>query len=153
MKEKNQADAISIDEDKQTSKAIMTIKKTGYQINFTKPKSLNIILGFKSKIYKDPVNTSEEIIKVTLTNDIDIHCNLISSNSYVNGINKPILYSVSAYSVDVGAKIIVSEIIPIYLPINTSVIDSIRFWIMDENEKLLNFNTEVIILECILTQL
>jgi hypothetical protein len=130
----------------------MTIKKPNYQVNFSKPKSLNILLGFKSKIYIDPVNTSEDIIKVSLTNDLDIHCNLISSNSHVNGINKSILYSVSAYSVEVGAKIIVSEINPTLLPINTSVIDSIRFWIMDENEKLLNFNSETIILDCILAQ-
>jgi hypothetical protein len=69
----------------------MTIKKLNYQVNFSKPNSLNIILGFKSKIYKEPVNTSEDIVKVSLTYDIDIHCNLISSNSYVNGINKAIL--------------------------------------------------------------
>ncbi len=54
---------------------------------------MNILLGFKSNIYKDLINTSEDIIKFSLTNDIDIHCNLISSNSYVNGINKSILYS------------------------------------------------------------
>ena len=93
------------------------------------------------------------IIKITMTNDIDIYCSLITSNSYVNGKNESILYSISAYSVQVGAKIIVSEINPIFLPINTSVIDTIRFRIMDDNKKLINFNGETVIIDCILTQI
>jgi hypothetical protein len=143
---------IAIEADEETSQAILSIKNPNIRVDFTKPNSLNQILGFKSKIYSSPTNTSEDIIKVTLTNDIDVHCDLITSNSYVNGKNKPILYSISAYSVQVGAKIIVSEINPIFLPINTSTIDSIRFQILDDNEKLLDFNREVIILDCILTQ-
>jgi hypothetical protein len=143
---------ISIEADEETSQAILSIKNPNIRIDFTKPNSLNKLLGFKPKVYQDTRNISEDIIKITLTNDIDIHCSLITSNSYVNGINKPILYSISAYSVQVGAKIIISEINPIFLPINTSTIDSIRFQILDDNGKLLDFNSEVIILDCLLSQ-
>lgn len=143
---------ISVEADEETSQAILSIKNPNIHIDFTRPNSLNKVLGFKPKIYSNPRSISEDIIKITLTNDIDIHCSLITSNSYVNGINKPILYSISAYSVQVGAKIIVSEINPIFLPINTSTIDSIRFQILDDNGKLLDFNSETIILDCLLSQ-
>jgi hypothetical protein len=144
---------ISVAADEETSQAIMTIKNPLFRVDFTKPNSLNTLLGFKPAVYSRAEQyTSDDIIKITLTNDIDIHCDLITSNSYVNGKNKPILYSVSAYSVPVGAKIIVSEINPIFLPINTTTIDSIRFQILDDKGKLLNFNGENIILDCLLTQ-
>ena len=152
LKQKNHVDAITIEADENTGRTLLLIKKTGYQVNFTEPKSLNTLLGFKPQIYKQPMNISEDLIKITITNDIDIHCNLITSNSYVNGVNKPILYSISAYSTKVGAKIIVSEINPVFLPINKTVIDSIRFQILDDNEKLLNFSGETIILDCVLSQ-
>ena len=143
---------IAIEADEETSQAILSIKNPNIRVDFTKPKSLNTLLVFKPKIYSAQRNISDDIIKITLTNDIDIHCSLITSNSYVNGVPKSILYSVSAHSVQVGAKIIVSEINPIFLPINTSIIDSIRFQILDDNENLLNFNSETIILDCLLTQ-
>jgi hypothetical protein len=152
LKDKGHPDVITIEADENTSKALLSIKKSGYQVDFTKPKSLCSLLGFKPYVYKNSTNISEDLIKITLTNDIDIHCNLITSNSFVNGLNKPILNSISAYSVQVGAKIIVSEINPIFLPINTSTIDSIRFQILDDNEKLLNFSGEVVILDCNLSQ-
>jgi hypothetical protein len=145
--------AFTIEADEETSQAILKINNLAYRIDFTKPNSINTLLGFKPKIYQGAKNVSDDIIKITMTNDIDIYCSLITSNSYVNGKNESILYSISAYSVQVGAKIIVSEINPIFLPINASVIDTVRFQIMDDNKKLINFNGENIIIDCILTQI
>jgi hypothetical protein len=152
LKDKGHPDAITIEADENTAKATLSIKKANYQVDFTKPNSLSSLLGFKPGVYKSTTNVSDDLIKITLTNDIDIHCNLITSNSYVNGLNKPILYSISAYSVPVGAKIVVSEINPVFLPINKTVIDSIRFQILDDNEGLLNFSGETIIIDCLLSQ-
>ena len=152
LKDKGHPDVISIEADENTGRAQLSNKKPGYQVDFSRPNSLYILLGFKPRIYKNPINFSEDLIKITLTNDIDIHCNLINLNSYINGVTKPILYSISAYSVQVGAKIIVSEIQPLFLPINKTAIDSIRFQILDDNERLLNFSGEEIILDCVLSQ-
>jgi hypothetical protein len=145
--------SFTIEADEETSQAILKINNPVYRIDFTKPNSINTLLGFKPKIYQGSKDVSDDIIKITMTNDIDIYCSLITSNSYVNGKNESILYSVSAYSVQVGAKIIVSEINPLFLPINTSVIDTIRFQIMDDNKKLINFNGETLVIDCVLTQI
>jgi hypothetical protein len=142
---------ISIVADEPTSKSIMTITNN-YQVNFTVANSINSMLGFTSQIYSSGVNISQNIIQITLTNDIDIHCSLVTSNSYINGERKPILYSISAYSIQVGAKIIVSEINPIFLPLNTKRIDTIRFQIKDDNDNLLNFNGETIVIDCVIQQ-
>jgi hypothetical protein len=130
----------------------MKILKPNFSIDFTKPNSINTLLGFDSKVYSKTENVSENIIQITEINDIDIYCDLITSNSYVNGERKSILYSLSAYNVPVGAKVIISEIDPIYLPINAKTIASISFQIRDDKGKLLDLKGETFIIECILRE-
>jgi hypothetical protein len=143
---------INISADESTSKTIMTINNSTYRVDFSKPNTFNTLLGFNPQVYSNTINISESIIMITLTNDIDIHCSLVTSNSYVNGERKPILYSLSAYSIPVGAKIILSELDAITIPLNTKTIDVVNFKIKDDNGKLLDFNGETIIIDCVIKQ-
>src|SRR5205085_11856304 len=89
IKDNGDGTPISISVYKPTSQTILdivngsagSVPNTNYSVDFTKPNSIRTILGFESKKYSQARNLSENTIKIELTNDINIHCNLITSNS------------------------------------------------------------------------
>ena len=68
---------------------------TNVSIDFTYPNSINTILGFDSSSYGG--STSERYISrndidILSVNSIYVNCDLIT-NSYVNGVAAPVIYS------------------------------------------------------------
>ena len=135
-----------------TSKTIMNITGAAYVVDFSVTGSLNSMLGFPNQMYLTGKHTSNDIILITMTNDIFIHCDLVNNNSYHNGKSSDILYTMPAYIVPVGAKQFVSEIDPVKLPLTTKTIPRLRIQIKDDNGKLLNFNGEAVSMEIIIHQ-
>lgn len=116
--------------------------KSNKKIDFTKPKTIGSLLGFKPRIlFPNVTHTSEKTINISKVNSISVECNLIT-NSYNNG--KPVHILHTFYpTVPPGYKIVE---IPrdIYLPINSKRINEIVLKIVDQNGKLVNFRNELI---------
>jgi len=135
-------DLISIQPQISTGKVIMTLGEN-IQIDFIKKYSLNELLGFEKKVYKDRINISENLAKITNITDINIECDLVNGN-YSNGNLDNILYSFPANTVPLGYKFIERMNPPNYLPISRKIISDIHIQIVDQDGKVINFNGEKI---------
>ena len=144
---------VTITMDETTSKTVLSITNPRYSVDFSEPNTMRDILGFRPILYSGVENISEEIIKIVSVNNIYIHCDWVSSNSYLNGKMVNILYAIPAYTIGIGAKLAVSEINPLWLPLTRKSLDSIRFQIKDANGKLLNFNNEIISIQLVIQQI
>lgn len=74
-----------------TLKAILTLLN-GYQADFNVENSLRHILGFNARVYTVPYQESDNVVNILNINSIHVIVDLISG-SYINGINKSIIYS------------------------------------------------------------
>lgn len=112
-------------------------------IDFTKPDSIGPLLGFKSTLLKAGKRyVSDHPANIIKVNAICIDCNLVSG-SYRNDQEVHIIHQMFP-DVPPGFKIVDNPINVIYLPINTSVIDSITIKILDQDGNLINFRGEVV---------
>ena len=142
---------ISIELNVSTSKAVIIISNKNYQVDFTKGNTICSILGFNSKIIKDPYNIADTIIQITNITAILIDCDIIEG-SYINGKESNVIYSFPAFTVPLGYKMNIMVTNPIYLPVGRQVIRSISFKITDEEGHLIDFNGEEIALAIHLRQ-
>ena len=117
------------------------------------------IIGFKNNIiyaaknlqkleenkflFKENKLWSSERLNITDIETINIECNLIQG-SYINGESSNILYTFPAFSVPLGYKIIEKPFSSIYFPLNVRTISEMRIRVIDQKERLIDFNGEII---------
>ena len=121
-----------------TMKAILNVENN-YQVNFKSGNSLRKLLGFGSKIYSAS-QESERVVDILGVNSILVNTN-ITSGSYVNGTNKPTIYSFFP-NVSPGHKIVEHPKNLIYLPITLHVIHSLQVTLTDQNFDILDLRGE-----------
>lgn len=113
-----------------------------YDVNFSKPKSIGTLLGFKGdkKYEAFKLHESNDIIQILRVETLNLECNLIT-NSYKNGTRSQILYSVNI-STPPGYKIRDHPVNLLFLPLNTREIDQIEIKLTDQNGKLVDLRGE-----------
>src|SRR5438093_227464 len=128
-----------------TTKSYINITKPDYKVDFSKPNTLRDMLGFTSQILSTGFSVSNNVVQITNLTAIMIHCDLVNG-SYVNGKDSNVIFSFPSNMVPTGYKLNIFPNTPIYLPVSKSVISSILCRITDEDNKLLDFNKEEIVI-------
>lgn len=123
-----------------TFKSIMTI--TEGSVDFTIENSMRELLGFDAKVYGKGRWISESVVNIMSVNSILLHCDVISG-SYVNGSEKPVLYSFFP-AVSPGEKIVLMPKQLIYLPLTVEIVSQITSWLTDQDSKPLDLRGEVL---------
>lgn len=114
-----------------------------YVIDFSKPKNIGSLLGFKNIILKPfKLYQSNDLVDIMQVEAIKVQCNIISG-SYTNGQADHTLYEFYP-SVSPGYRIIEIPRNAIYLPVNTRFIDYIELRICDQDNNLIDFRKEKI---------
>ena len=113
-------------------------------VRFDEKSFFSTILGFTAgwdyKHYNKYI--SQKIVSLSNTNKIHLKCNCIDG-SVVNGIRQPILYSFVLDKLP-GYKIFSEPETIHYKKINKSVLNTITFYLEDNNNKEINFNGETL---------
>lgn len=117
--------------------------KATKDVDFTKPNTIGPVLGFNSQIVpKNIGKDSDNIADIMKLNSIMIECN-ITIGSFKNGEPVHIIYQFFP-NVPPGFKIVQSPDHVIYLPISVKTIRNITLKIIDQDEKLVNFQQETV---------
>jgi len=128
---------------------------TNYQVDFTPSNSLRLLLGFNSQVYSAPFTSSPNIPNITNSVDaLNINCSLLNSNNnLINNTPSQTLYQfVPQTSVGTNLSEQISQIT--FLPIsNSGNINSMRFFITDQNLNILNLNGEHVSLSLVLKEI
>lgn len=115
--------------------------KSKYLIDFTKPRNIGKLLGFKpTKLEANHLHSSTIQVDILRVATILIDCNLVSS-SYINNRENHIIYSFANIT-PVGYRIIETPNSPIYLPVREKIIDNITVTVTDQFGNLINFRGE-----------
>ena len=113
-------------------------------IRFDEKSFFSTILGFTSgwdyKHYNKYI--SQKVVNLGSTNKIHLNCDCIDG-SVVNGIRQPILYSF-VLDKKPGYKIFSEPETIHYKKINKSVLDTITFYLEDNDRKEVDFNGEIL---------
>ena len=86
--------------------------------------------------------TSQKTVNLGSTNKIHLKCDCIDS-SVVNGLRQPILYSFVLDKLP-GYKVFCEPETIHYKKLNKSVLDTITFYLEDDNNEEVNFNEETL---------
>ena len=113
-------------------------------LRFDEKSFFNTLLGFTPYWdYKPPgVYTSEKILNLNTINKIHLNCDVIDG-SVVDGIRQPILYSF-VLDKPSGYKVFCQPETILYKKINKSVLNTITFYLEDDDHKEVNFNGETL---------
>ena len=113
-------------------------------LRFDKKSFFHTLLGHDPYFdYKVPgVYTSDEILNINTTNKIHLKCDCIDG-SIQNGVRQPILYSFVLVKKP-GYKIFSEPETVHYKKINKSVLNTITFYLEDENNEEVDFNQETL---------
>ena len=128
---------INIEADTISMKSVLT---TSYSIYFNS--ELNTLLGFTNKGYSAGTHISEKPVMITTTDKVYLKCDCVDG-SIVNGIREQILFSFN-FSAPPGYKIIKEPNIILYKKINKTRLDSIQFFLEDNNHNPVDFNGETL---------
>ena len=113
-------------------------------IRFDEKSFFSNILGFTSgwdyKHYNE--YTSQKIVNLSITNKIHLKCDVIDG-SVVNGLRQPILYSFVLDKLP-GFEVFSEPERIHYKKINKSVLNTITFYLEDDNHKEVDFNGETL---------
>ena len=104
---------------------------------------LNELLGFTDTNYIEGTHISEKPVMITTTDKVHLKCDCVDG-SIVNGIREQILFSFNLSSPP-GYKIIKEPNIILYKKINKTRLDSIQFFLEDNNHHPVDFNSETLI--------
>ena len=136
------ANVIDIEYDDITMKTKLFARYGIMAIRFDEKSFFSTILGFTSgwdyKSYKK--YTSQKILNLGSTNKIHLKCDCIDG-SVVNGLRQPILYSF-VLDKPSGYKVFSEPETIHYKKINKSVLNTITFYLEDDNNEIVNFNGE-----------
>ena len=118
--------------------------KTFETLRFDKKSFFHTLLGFTPYWdYKPSVYTSDKIIlNLNTVNKIHLKCNIING-SIQDGIRQPILFSF-VLDKPAGYKIFCEPETIHYKKINKSILNTVTFYLEDDNNKEVNFNGETL---------
>ena len=138
------ADVIDVEYDDITMKTKLVVGYGLIAIRFYEKSFFSTILGFTSGWDYKSYNkyTSQKIVNLSNTNKIHLKCDAIDG-SVVNGLRQPILYSF-VLDKKPGYKVFSEPETIHYKKINKSVLNTITFYLEDENNKEVNFNGETL---------
>ena len=128
---------INIEADTISMKSVLT---TSLPIYFNS--ELNTLLGFTNKGYPAGTHRSEKPVMITTTDKVHLKCDCVDG-SIVNGIREQILFSFNL-SAPPGYKIIKEPNFILYEKINKTRLDSIQFFLEDNNHNPVDFNSETL---------
>ena len=128
---------INIEADTISMKSVLT---TSNPIYFNS--KLNELLGFTDTNYVEGTHISEKPVMITTTDKVHLKCDCVDG-SIVNGIRDQILFSFNL-SAPPGHKIIKEPNIVLYKKINKTRLDSIQFFLEDNNHNPVDFNGETL---------
>ena len=114
----------------------------GYKIDFSQPNTLRDLLGFDSKIISDSYNYSKKKVNIIDIHRIHLCCDCIVG-SIRNGFPSNILFSV-VLNEPPGAKIVREPNLILYKHIYKEKLDSIDFWMEDDDGNRIDNHGEVI---------
>lgn len=136
-------DKISIKANINTLKCEFSCK---YNVDFTKS-TVGKLFGMSDdlKYNAGEIVESTDPIQISKINTIQINLNIVSG-SYINGESSNCLYK-CFISTPPGFRIVESPNNPIYLPVNTSEIDTLHVTLTDEAGSLINLRGEEFSLE------
>ena len=103
---------------------------------------LNTLLRFTNKEYQAGIHRSEKPVMITTTDKIHLKCDCVDG-SIVNGIREQVLFSFNL-SAPPGYKFIEEPNIILYKKINKTRLDSIQFFLEDNNHNPVDFNGETL---------
>src|SRR6266496_2086707 len=115
------------------SRVIMIIKNDTYRVDFNVQNSIGKMLGFSPMILTAGYHKSPNFVDVNAITSIFVHIDIVSG-SFLNGSSSQIIYTF-APAVRPGAKIIEAPSPLEFLPIPQSMINSVRIWLTDEDNK------------------
>ena len=127
-----------------TRKTKLVVRSGIIAIRFDEKSFFSTILGFTPgwdyKHYNQYL--SQKIVNLSNTNKIHLKCDVIDG-SVVNGIRQPILYSF-VLDKPSGYKVFSEPETIHYKKINKSVLNTITFYLEDDNNKEVDFNRETL---------
>ena len=103
---------------------------------------LNKLLGFTNKEYPAGTHISEKPVMITTTDKVHPKCDCVDG-SIVNGIREQIFFSFNL-SAPPGYEIIKEPNNILYKKINKTRLDSIQFFLEDNNHNPVDFNSETL---------
>ena len=127
----------NIEADTISMKSVLTISSS---IHFNS--ELNTLLGFTKTRYSEGTHKSEKPVMITTTDKVHLKCDCVDG-SIVNGIREQILFTFNL-SAPPGYKIIKEPNIILYKKINKTRLDSIQFFLEDNNHNPVDFNSETL---------
>ena len=135
---------IDIEYDDITMKSKLVVRYGIIAIRFDEKSFFNSVLGFSSgwdyKFYNKYV--SQKIVNLSNTNKIHLKCDCIDG-SIQDGIRQPILFSF-VLDKPAGYKVFSEPETIHYKKINKSVLNTITFYLEDDNNKEVDFNGETL---------
>ena len=138
------SNVIDIEYDDISMKSKLDIKAGIIAIRFDEKSFFSTILGFTAGWdYKHYIKyISQKIVNLGSTNKIHLKCDIIDG-SIVDGFRQPILYSF-VLDKKPGYKVFCEPETIHYKKINKSVLNTIIFYLEDDNNKEVNFNGEIL---------
>ncbi len=138
------SNVIVIEYDDITMKTKLVVRSGIIAIRFVEKSFFSTILGFTSgwdyKHYNKYI--SQKIVNLSNTNKIHLKCDVIDG-SVVNGLRQPILYSF-VLDKPSGYKVFSEPETIHFKKINKSVLNTITFYLEDDNNKAVDFNEETL---------
>jgi len=134
---------INISAKTSTLKSVIGITNESYQIDFSVANSIGSTLGFWPLTILHGYHESQEIVDIMKINSILVNVDFISG-SYNKGSQYPVIYSFSP-NVSPGRKI-AERPNPslVFYPVNKSDITSMRLWLTDQNNNLVDVRGETV---------
>ena len=134
--------AIDIEYDDTTMKTKLEVRAGIISIRFDEKSFFSLILGFIPGWDYNYYNQylSQKIVNLNNTNKIHLKCDAIDG-SVVNGIRQSILYSF-VLDKPSGYKVFCEPETIHYKKINKSVLNTITFYLEDDNNEVVDFNGE-----------
>lgn len=121
-------------------------------IDFTKPNSINTLLGFSKKILEpNKTHVSDNPVDIVKVNVIRVECNIVRG-SFDNGRETHVIHEFYPI-VAPGFKIVEIPNTIIYLPINVHSVTNITVTLKDQDNRLINLRNEIVSLRVHLKQI
>ena len=135
---------IDIEYNNTTMKTKMVVRSGIIAIRFDEKSFFSTILGFTSGWDYKHYNkyTSQKVVNLSSTNKIHLKCDCIDG-SLLNGLRQPILYSFILDKLP-GYKVFSEPKTIHYKKINKSVLNTITFYLEDNDHKEVDFNGETL---------
>ena len=128
-----------------TLRCVIELNDNELIVNFNHENSLKDVLGFNvPQIEGKGSHEGINLANVNPVNSILVNCSAVQG-SYLNGIQKPILYSFTP-NVPPGYRIVENIFSPVFLPISDKNLEYMKIWLTDQNNNRLNVRGEEVTL-------